>query len=210
MAQRTSTLFAVAKEEYRFITMFLTAFLLLPALMLEPGQFYAATNPASSPQVQQTVEDASRPRRWYKLRGADWNDAGKVFRPPVARQVRIEQRVIIRIVPLGRQAADPLIPAAQSVPLRIVERPIAGCVPVNQIAGVAGDRGDRLRLLMRSRQVLSVRFGSECRTEAFYSGFFVERKRDGLLCPARDAIHSRSGMRCTVGRISQLVAERAN
>ena len=141
---------------------------------------------------------------------AGWQSLADNFRAPVARQVRIEHRVIVRIVPLGRQQPNALSPSAASVPLRIVERPISGCVPVSQIAGVSADRGDRLRLHMRSRQVLSVRFGDACRTEAFYSGFFVERKKDGLLCPARDAIHSRAGMRCTVGRISQLVAERAD
>lgn len=198
-----------AAEGILVTIMFLSAFLLLPALVLDSLSPSALAYPAERPRAQ-----LSEGEPLSIMNSSDGRAAGRLgfadsFRLPVARQVRIERRVIVRIVPVGRQQPDALTPSAASVPLRIVERPISGCVPVSQIAGVSADRGDRLRLHLRSRQVLSVRFGDTCRTEAFYSGFFVERRQDGLLCPARDAIHSRSGMRCTVGRISQLVAERA-
>jgi hypothetical protein len=190
--------------------MFLSAFLLIPALVLDSSFPPALVSTAEQPRAQLSAEKPASDVSRSDTRTAGWLGFADRFRPPVARQVRIERRVIVRIVPVGRQQPDALTPSVASVPLRIVERPITGCVPVSQIAGVGADRGDRLRLHLRSRQVLSVRFGDACRTEAFYSGFFVERRQDGLLCPARDAIHSRSGMRCTVGRISQLVAERAD
>lgn len=190
--------------------MFLSAFLLLPTLVLDSSFPTAVAEPAEQSRTQLSTEVSSSALGGSDGGAAGWLGFADSFRPPVARQVRIERRVIVRIVPLGRQQPRALTPSAASVPLRIVERPVSGCVPVSQIAGVSADRGDRLRLHLRSRQVLSVRFGDACRTEAFYSGFFVERRQDGLLCPARDAIHSRSGMRCTVGRISQLVAERAD
>jgi len=190
--------------------MLLSAFLLLPALVLDSSFPSALVGPVEQPRTQLSVEGSTLAVSGSDASGAGWLDFADAFRPPVARQVRIERRVIVRIVPVGRQQPDALTPSAASVPLRIVERPISGCVPVSRIAGVSADRSGRLRLHLRSRQVLSVRFGDTCRPEAFYSGFFVERRQDGLLCPARDAIHSRSGMRCTVGRISQLVAERAD
>lgn len=143
-------------------------------------------------------------------KAAGWLTLAETFRPVRARQVRIEQRVIIRIVPLGRTARpDALTNTGASIPLRVVERPVSGCIPIREIAGVSADRHERLRLHMRDRQQLSLRFGRNCPAEAFYSGFYVEQNGDGLLCPARDILHSRSGVRCTVGRISQLVAERA-
>lgn len=190
--------------------MFLSALLLLPVLAF--GEAFPATlvQPSNRVHVNSPGEQRIQGRVEPSARAADWNGSDPGVSVPVARQVRIEHRVIVRVVPYGRQRSDSVTALPVSVPLRIVERPIAGCVPVNQIAGVSADRGDRLRLHMRSRQVLSVRFGDACRTEAFYSGFFIERRKDGLLCPARDAIHSRSGMRCTVGRISQLMAERAD
>lgn len=141
----------------------------------------------------------------------DWLPLADALRPVRARQVRIEQRVIIRIVPLGRKARpNTLANTGTSIPLRLVERPVSGCVPIREIAGVSADRDERLRLHMRGRQILSIRFDRNCPTEAFYSGFYVEQNGDGLLCPARDTIHSRSGVRCTVGKIGQLVAERAD
>lgn len=133
------------------------------------------------------------------------------FRPRPVRQVRIEHRVIVRVVPMGRATrSNGWTDAGTTVPIRVVERPVAGCVPVRNIAGVSADRAGRLRLHMRGRQVLTVRFAGECRPDAFYSGFYIEPNRDGLMCPARDAVHSRSGMRCTLGRFGQLVAERAD
>lgn len=126
-----------------------------------------------------------------------------------AYQVRIERRVIIRITPhSGTSRASSFANTGSTVPVRIVERPVSGCVPIGGIAGVAAERGDRLRLHMKNRQMLTLRFNKGCQTEAFYSGFFIEQNTDGMLCPARDVLHSRSGVRCSVGRINRLVAER--
>lgn len=140
-----------------------------------------------------------------------WLPLSDAFRPRPARQVRIEHRVVIRIVPLSRTARPTgLTNAGTAVPVRLAERPIAGCIPVRNIAGVSADQAGRLRLHMRGRQIVTLRFKDECRTDAFYSGFYIEQNQDGLVCPARDALHSRSGVRCTVGRFSQLVVERAD
>lgn len=139
-----------------------------------------------------------------------WLPIVDMFRQVRVRQVRIERRVIVRITPLSPKArSEALANARTLVPVRLVEQPVSGCIPINGIAGVSADRGDRLRLYMRGRQILSARLGKTCPAEAFYSGFYVERNSDGMLCPARDIIQSRSGVRCTVGRISRLVAERA-
>lgn len=126
-----------------------------------------------------------------------------------ARQVRIEHRVIIRIVPVGRTPRArqlAAVPAAQ--PIRVVERPIDGCVPIRNIVGVAPEAGNRLRLYTRDRRLLTLRFASTCPSEAFYSGFYLEQNGDGLLCPRRDMVHSRAGVRCPVSQVGQLVAQR--
>ena len=161
--------------------------------------------------VDLTISDVAKARE--ERRGVvrelpAWLPLAESFRAPSVRQVRIEQRVIIRIVPQSSQPrANALMPAHSAVPMRIVERPVEGCIPLRTIAGASVDRANRLRLYTRNRQVLSVRFSKECRADAFYSGFYVEKSEDGMLCSARDVIHSRSGVRCSIGQISQLVAE---
>ncbi|TCD05413.1 hypothetical protein EYB45_08035 [Erythrobacteraceae bacterium CFH 75059] len=121
-----------------------------------------------------------------------------------AQQVRIEQRVIIRVVPLA-PLAEQRRPA--SAPLRLEERRARGCIPMEQIAGVSGYGDDRMLLYLRDRRMFSVAFDRSCPVKAFYSGFYVERNGDGMLCPARDVVQARSGVRCTVGRLHRLVVQ---
>lgn len=180
-----------------------------PSDVIQPPQARLG-DPAASAEVGGHGGSAEPPRAVDAAQSA-WLSLNDAFRIRPARQVRIEHRVIIRIVPVGRATRpSTLTDAGTSVPIRLVERPMAGCVPVRGIAGVSADRAGRLRLHMRGRQIVTVRFNDECQTDAFYSGFYIEQNRDGLMCPARDVVQSRSGVRCTVGRFNQLVAERAD
>ena len=43
-----------------------------------------------------------------------------------------------------------------------------------------------------------------CSASAFYSGFYVARNGDGLLCTDRDTLQSRSGANCKVKALREL------
>lgn len=142
--------------------------------------------------------------------GSDEASQGRVpvhpAREPVARQVRIEQRVTIRIAPRD-PAIRPSVLAqlAPSAPARLTQRKMGKCVPVSGIAAVQPDAG-RLLLFMRDQRLVSASLEKACRARDFYSGFYLERTGDGLLCVERDRLHSRSGSSCEISKMRQLVA----
>lgn len=126
---------------------------------------------------------------------------------PSAAQVRIEQRVVVRIAPPGPRLRESLVPqVAPMAPPRVSERKMGKCLPVSGIAAVQPDASGKLLLFMRDRRLVSASLEKACRARDFYSGFYLERTRDGLLCVDRDKLHSRSGSNCAISRMRQLVA----
>ena len=127
---------------------------------------------------------------------------------PVAHQVRIEQRVTIRIAPRDPAIRPSMLAEmarAASAPARLAERKMGKCVPISGIAAVQPD-GGRLLLFMRDQRLVSASLEKACRARDFYSGFYLERTGDGLLCVERDKLHSRAGASCSVSKLRQLVA----
>lgn len=129
--------------------------------------------------------------------------------PQDAWQVRIEQRMIIRITP---RAALPMpdmfvgIPGGDGIP-QFTERKIGNCLSIAGIASVRPDRANRLLLFMRDRRLVSAELDRSCRARDFYSGFLLERSDDGRICVDRDTLLSRSGMNCKLTRIRELVEQ---
>ncbi|MCU0949330.1 MAG: hypothetical protein MUF47_13970 [Porphyrobacter sp.] len=124
-----------------------------------------------------------------------------------ARQVRIEQRVVVRITPQPPAARQELLGdlrERQYAP-RFEERDKAKCVALQNIAWVETGSGNKLVLVMRDRQLMSVNLEKSCRARDFYSGFYVEKSKDGRVCVDRDHLQSRTGARCEVEGIRQLV-----
>jgi hypothetical protein len=127
-----------------------------------------------------------------------------------ARQVRIEQRVVVRIaprVPASRQHLLADLPQRELAP-RFEERGKEKCVALEGIAGVQTGSGNRLVLFLRDRRMISVNLEKSCRARDFYSGFYVEKSKDGRLCVDRDKLQSRTGARCEVEAMRQLVEVR--
>ena len=127
-----------------------------------------------------------------------------------AQQVRIEQRVMVRItprVPAARSNMLTSIPRRDIAP-RLEERGKEKCVPLDRIAGVQTGSGNRLVLFMADRRMISVNLEKSCRARDFYSGFYVERHKDGRLCIDRDRLQSRTGARCEVDMMRELVEAR--
>src|SRR5690606_18077592 len=129
---------------------------------------------------------------------------------PVQRQVRIEQRVIIRIVPrsaAARQGASSFVEAPRQN-TRLVERKAGDCVPAAAVGAVQPAPDNRLMLFMRDRRLYSAKLERSCHARDFYSGFYVERNEDGMICVDRDKLQSRTGSKCEVTEISQMVPAR--
>ncbi len=123
-------------------------------------------------------------------------------------QVRIEQRVIIRISPQRPSRGSQLLAdlPRQGLNTRYEERKMDKCLAVEQIAGVQTGRGNRLLLFLRDRRIISLNLEKACLAREFYSGFYVEKNEDGKLCVSRDKLQSRAGSKCEVERMRQLVA----
>jgi len=129
-------------------------------------------------------------------------------RTPEQAQVRIEQRVIIRITPGPPQARDRLLSdlPRRPMPQRFQEEKIKDCVPVGAIVGVQPANENRLLLFMRDQRILTAALEKACNAHDFYSGFYIERSEDGKLCTGRDHLQSRAGSRCKVEQFNRLIA----
>jgi hypothetical protein len=128
---------------------------------------------------------------------------------PVADQVRIERSVTIRIVPRSPVPRQSLMAdlAIAPLPSNLTERKMGKCVPVAGIAGVQTGQGSQLILYMRDQRIVSASLEKACSARDFYSGFYLERSADGMLCVDRDRLQSRTGMQCRVSRMRQLVED---
>lgn len=126
----------------------------------------------------------------------------------VNRQIRIERRITIRISPAAPAAARGLMAdlPRETIPTNLVERKFGKCVPVGAIAGVQPGQDNRLMLYLRDQRIISASLEKACSARDFYSGFYVEKNADGMLCTGRDKLHSRTGANCEVDRMRQLVA----
>lgn len=139
-----------------------------------------------------------------------WDSFSEAHRPQDQSQVRIEQRIILRITP--RPAANQRQLMAQlpqgEISNRLEERKIGSCVSAQGIAGVQAGQDNKLLLFMRDRRIIAATLEKSCSPDDFYSGFYLERNGDGQLCVKRDKLHSRAGAKCEIKQIRQLVAVR--
>lgn len=123
---------------------------------------------------------------------------------PSSEQVRIErQSVIVRIAPRASRQAMSRLYNERAPTFR--ERKMSRCVPIGAIAGVQITPDSRLLLFMRDQRLISASLDKACNTDDFYSGFYLERSKDGLLCTGRDELRARTGAHCPVSRMRELV-----
>jgi hypothetical protein len=129
------------------------------------------------------------------------------WRAPVWRQVRIEQHLIIRIIP-----GPTIIPPAeveqfeeQQRTVRLAERKIGKCLAVASIATLEPGDSNELLLFLHDDRVIGATLEKHCSARDFYAGFYVERHPDGAICAGRDTLQSRSGANCKVRRLHELV-----
>lgn len=132
--------------------------------------------------------------------------------PQAMAQVRIEQRIVIRVPrqSLSRSSLLPM-PAPRQVPPpeppRFERRKIGKCLAMRDVTGVRVVNNDMLVLFMRDQRMIEARLERTCSAREFYQGFYMERSDDGRLCVGRDLLQARSGSKCEVERLRQLVPE---
>lgn len=138
-----------------------------------------------------------------------WRAPETAIPAPVQHQVRIEQRVVLRISPRSASARQNLLAEMprQLPPQQFEEKKIGKCLPVKSIAAVQTGSGNQLLLFTRDQRIISARLEKACRARDFYSGFYVEQNKDGMLCVERDKLQSRAGANCEISRIRQLVVD---
>lgn len=132
--------------------------------------------------------------------------------PPIAAQVRIEQRIIIR-VPRQSLSRSSLMPAPaprraqQPEPPKFERRKVGKCLAMRDVTGVRVINDDMLVLFMRDQRMIEAELERSCRAREFYQGFYMERSSDGRLCVDRDMLQARSGSKCEVEKLRELVPE---
>lgn len=120
-------------------------------------------------------------------------------------QVRVDQRVIVRL-PSQPAAASPTASRKSSaVPIRYKEEKIGKCLWIDKLAGSRVSTNRSLELLTRDGVLIRAYLGDGCLAREFYAGAYMERPYDGKLCVDRDLLHARTGAKCEVDKFRLLV-----
>ncbi|MGB3738004.1 MAG: hypothetical protein WA948_01485 [Pontixanthobacter sp.] len=179
------------------------AFLAPIALLIPIAQ---TPDDAASLTPAPPTRQAQFPDDWLTL------DAGTDI--PVQRQIRIERRVVIRVSPYrppsnsARTSLTAEPRASRSAPPRkLVEHKMGKCFETDAIRAVRTTRDNRLLLYMNDRRMIAVNLEKSCSARDFYQGFYVEPNKDGKLCVKRERLQSRTGVKCRMDRIRQLVPD---
>ncbi|MCW6532471.1 MULTISPECIES: hypothetical protein [Sphingomonas] len=122
-------------------------------------------------------------------------------------QVIIHERMVIRIP--RTDSNDNARPLYRAPPTATGwrENRAPKCVSSDSIVAAAMDGGD-VDLEMVDGARVRAKLGDDCPTLKFYTGFYLKRTSDGMICAGRDALRSRSGARCDIVRFRALVAQR--
>lgn len=120
-------------------------------------------------------------------------------------QVRIEQRVIIRI---PRQSGTPASTTSRNktTQMRYKEEKIGNCLLMDKL--IASRPATEKSLdLVTTDGVLIRSYLRECSAADFYAGAYMERSGDGKLCVKRDLLHARTGAKCEIDKFRLLVPQ---
>ncbi len=86
-------------------------------------------------------------------------------------------------------------------------RKVGKCLAMRDVTGVRVINDDMLVLFMRDQRMIEAELERSCSAREFYQGFYMERSGDGRLCVDRDLLQARSGSKCEVNKLRQLVPE---
>lgn len=186
--------------------------LLLPMAMLLPAVPADESRPDRLSQsafdmfssLQNTPEQAETPMPMSQAAAGQelWGPMTWTF------QTQVRGRIIIRVT-ARRPSRNSLVADTRttSAPRTIYkEKKIGKCVEAKSIAWMQPGN-ERLIFRMKNRTLISARLNKKCRAKDFYSGFYVERHRDGKICIKRDDLQSRAGSKCKLRSFRELVPQ---
>ncbi|MDE2411931.1 MAG: hypothetical protein KGM18_09185 [Sphingomonadales bacterium] len=167
---------------------------------------------AADPLADQSADLAVTPAPVSRASGEALRTISDYFQPAEAQQVRIEERITIRVAP--RPAPMQIMPSMfeqdfappPGMP-RYIEKKMGKCVPVTGIVGVQPAGGNRLIMMMKDRRTVSASLSKSCQAQAYYSGFLVAKNADGMICQGRDQLLARNGTNCTVTGFRQIIEQ---
>ena len=118
-------------------------------------------------------------------------------------QFSVRERIVIRI---------PRLSAVQRPPTTEVttwkEHKAPKCVAAATLASAAISPSGDVDLIVTDGRRLRAKLDDDCPTLNFYTGFYLKRSADGMVCAKRDALRSRSGARCEIDRFRTLSAKK--
>ncbi|WBH17369.1 hypothetical protein [Sphingomonas radiodurans] len=118
-------------------------------------------------------------------------------------QMTYRERVVIRIPRL------PLAPRRQAPAItNWDEHKAPKCVAAASLASAAITASGDVDLIVTDGRRLRAKLDDDCPTLNFYTGFYLKRSADGMVCAGRDALRSRSGARCEIDRFRTLTARK--
>jgi hypothetical protein len=120
-------------------------------------------------------------------------------------QLTIHSRIVIRI---PRLDAPPPMPLPMPKPARLVEKKGPKCVPMDTLAGAVMTSANTIDLLTTEDEQVRAHLADRCQALDFYSGVYLKRTSDGMLCAKRDALRSRSGSTCEITGFKRLQVKR--
>ncbi len=120
-------------------------------------------------------------------------------------QVRVDQRVIVRLPSQPAAAGTSALRKSNAEVVRYKEQKIGKCLWIDKLAGSRVGTKQSLELLTRDGVLIRAYLGDGCLAREFYAGAYMERPYDGKLCVDRDLLHARTGAKCEVDRFRLLI-----
>jgi hypothetical protein len=116
-------------------------------------------------------------------------------------QVRVEQRVIIRIPSRG---PTPVPASTKGKAVTYKEEKIGKCLMMDRLVASRPGPKNSLELATRDGVFIRAYLDDSCLAREFYAGAYMERPADGKLCVKRDLVHARTGAKCEIDRFRVL------
>ncbi len=120
-------------------------------------------------------------------------------------QVRVEQRVIVRIPRQRSTPASTGPSTTSSKPIKYKEKKAGKCLNMDRLIASRPGPKESLELATRDGTIVRAYLGDGCLAREFYAGAYIERPADGKLCVDRDLVHARTGAKCEIDKFRLLV-----
>lgn len=137
----------------------------------------------------------------------DMADRPALNMPSGNYQVRVQQRIIVRIPARPVRPGTLNFDARLREPPKLREQKIGKCLKMDRLIGSRPGPKESLELITADGALIRAYLGDGCLAREFYAGAYIEKPDDGRLCVARDVIHARTGAKCPIDKFRLLVAE---